>query len=491
MDTLKTAVIVVLLLAVVYGAYVVLNKPDAPLPQEIAWHEQKATEPLQIDLGSPTQTSTGKSDSKPASPDSMWSASSKAVESDKPSMSDLSPEKPTSETDIVPKPSAAGLNVSAGSAGLPPEKPTDISAVTSPATPPSIAAPNLLGSASVANSSVAGASPDKKASSDTGFPSLPELRKSIPDNTKLTTDTNNPPAGSQAETWASQADSSVATNPSTIEATAPSQASSIVPATNQAALGRDNVSASASNAAGTSTGKSVTTSAVFDAALREAQLQIDGGKWNQALFILSKFIHSPDLNDEQQEQLFDLLDPLAAKVVYSAEHLVEPAYEVRRGDRLADIAQTYQLPWELLANVNSIENPDLLVPGIKLKVLRGPFRAEVNLSTSELTVFAGQLYAGRFPISVGNDPAPKAGEYRVLEKQPGRVYYAGDGRTIAAEDSANPYGRVWLRLGNELSIHGSPEGGETRGMGCISLSPLDATDVYCILSQGSSVVIRR
>ena len=52
METLKTAVIVVLLLAVLYGAYVVLNRPEAPPPPaEIAWHEQQAMEPLQIDFG--------------------------------------------------------------------------------------------------------------------------------------------------------------------------------------------------------------------------------------------------------------------------------------------------------------------------------------------------------------------------------------------------------------------------------------------------------
>ena len=35
-DTLKTAVVVVLLLAVLYGVYVVLNKPEQ-FPQELAW----------------------------------------------------------------------------------------------------------------------------------------------------------------------------------------------------------------------------------------------------------------------------------------------------------------------------------------------------------------------------------------------------------------------------------------------------------------------
>lgn len=231
--------------------------------------------------------------------------------------------------------------------------------------------------------------------------------------------------------------------------------------------------------------------AEYEAAFAEAQLQIQNGKLNQALAVLSRFVTSSDLSAQQKTQLLDLVDPLAAKVVYSTEHAIEPAYEVRRGEKLSDIAETYHVPWQLLANINGIENPELLVPGTKLKVVPGPFRAEVNVQSNELTLFAGQLYAGRFPISVGKDPEPKPGEYRVLEKQVGRVYYAGDGRTIAADDPTNPYGRVWIGLGNDLCIHSSPAQSDPTAAGCISLSPLDANDVYNILSQGSTVVIRR
>jgi lipoprotein-anchoring transpeptidase ErfK/SrfK len=467
-DTLKTAVIVVLLLAVVYGAYVVLSKPDdTPLPQEIAWHEQKSSEPLQIEMG--------KAESQPAAPqmdagtakfDSMWSAENKATEP-----------KPLVHADAssnltVPKPSAAGPAYSVPPAGLGSDKFDAGQKLAVPSDPASVAAPNLLGSASPSETKSEGDAAAAKSVANSGLPSLPELRSTPIDNKS--------PA--DAATIAT-ADSATA---NANEPSRPSATDGVPPGTPDPALGPIGESAGNVTAA-----HSVTTSSVYDAALREAKLFMDDGKLHSALFTLSKFVHSPDLSPDQNNQLYDLLDPLAAKVVYSSEYQVEPAYEVRRGDRLSDVAQTYQVPWELLANINAVENPDVLVPGTKLKVLRGPFRADVDLQKNELTLFAGQMYAGRFPISVGKDPVPKPGEYRILEKQPGRVYYAGDGRTIAAEDATNPYGRVWLGLGNELSIHSSPEGGDSRGMGCISLSPLDATDVSCILSEGSSVVIRR
>ena len=50
METIKTAFVVVLLLAVLYGVYVVLNKPDLEPPRELAWNAP-ATAPPQVDLG--------------------------------------------------------------------------------------------------------------------------------------------------------------------------------------------------------------------------------------------------------------------------------------------------------------------------------------------------------------------------------------------------------------------------------------------------------
>jgi hypothetical protein len=231
--------------------------------------------------------------------------------------------------------------------------------------------------------------------------------------------------------------------------------------------------------------------ASFESAIQECQALMEAGEWSQALKSLSRFYRRPDLSSEQNQQLFDLLDPLAAKVLYSTEHLMELPHEISRGDTLDGIAQACQVPAELLANINGIDQADLLVPGTRLKVVRGPFRAEISLATSELTIFAGPLYAGRFPISVGKDPPPLPGTYKVQERQKGRVYYAGDGRTIPIDDPTNPYGQVWIGLGNEMCIHGSSQSGDIPGLGCISLSPRDALDVYSILSAGSEILIHK
>lgn len=231
----------------------------------------------------------------------------------------------------------------------------------------------------------------------------------------------------------------------------------------------------------------------FALAWSKTQDEINRDKFRSALVTLSPFFNSPNITEQETEQLLGLLDPLAAKVIYSREHLVEAPYRVRQGDTLYDVATHYGVPWQLLRNINGIRDPDVLVSGTDLKVIPGPFRADVDLTTSELTLFVGDLYAGRFPISLGNDPTPTIGEFQIRDKRTDRAYYAADGTTLPAGHPENPYSNVWLDLGSEICIHGSA-GSAVRGTlarGCIGLSPIDATDVYGILSKGSTVVIHR
>jgi lipoprotein-anchoring transpeptidase ErfK/SrfK len=106
-------------------------------------------------------------------------------------------------------------------------------------------------------------------------------------------------------------------------------------------------------------------------------------------------------------------------------------------------------------------------------------------------LFLGRYYAGRFAISIGNDPPAAAGDYSVLAKEQGHEYVSADGIRIPARAADNPYGEWWLDLGNNVAIHGSPAAIPRHGgRGCISLNGDDAFDVFSILSIGSKVSIR-
>ncbi len=226
-------------------------------------------------------------------------------------------------------------------------------------------------------------------------------------------------------------------------------------------------------------------------AIRTADKQFSEDKLKDALATLSLFYNTPNLTGEQRTDLLSRLDPLAREVIYSRRHLLEQAHRVGQNETLMQVAERYEVPWQLLANINQVKDPVTVLPGTELKVVRGPFRAEVDLVQKELTLFLDDLYAGRFPIGVGNDPPPKPGTYTIQDKQNAHTYYDASGAPIPPGSPSNPYGNVWLDLGGQLCIHGSPSTTTPSERGCISLSADYADDLYGILTQGSSVTIRR
>jgi lipoprotein-anchoring transpeptidase ErfK/SrfK len=223
---------------------------------------------------------------------------------------------------------------------------------------------------------------------------------------------------------------------------------------------------------------------------QEAERLIGEGQFQAALARLSP--HYDNVAAADRGQLIAWLDALAGKVIYSREHLLAAPHRVSKGETLYDVARLHNVPWPLLQNVNGLvgKDPLVLVQGTELKIVPGPFRAVVNLTTSEVTLFVNDLYAGRFPFTLG-EHQPQPGTYQVQDKRNDHTYYGLDGRLFPSNDPANPYGGFWLSLGGETAIHGSPASPGPRPLGCISLSPQDAKDVYGILSKGSEVTIRR
>ncbi len=225
--------------------------------------------------------------------------------------------------------------------------------------------------------------------------------------------------------------------------------------------------------------------------MKTADAQYAADQRKEALATLSLFYNAPNLTDEQRNALNVRLDPLAREVIYGPRHLLEQPRRVQAKETLMDIAAEYDVPWQLLQNINQVQDPVLMTPGKDLKVIRGPFRTEVDLTKNELTLFLGDLYAGRFEIAVGSDPAPKEGTYTVQDKLLAKTFYDKSGLPIPPGSPSNPYGSMWIDLGNSLSIHGSPSPTRPTTAGCISVNGNHAKDLVGILSQGSSVTIRR
>jgi lipoprotein-anchoring transpeptidase ErfK/SrfK len=415
-QTLKTAVVVVLLFVVFYGVYEMLNRPpDAP-PGDVAAMEEMPFDPPEVQFGEAAR-----------SPLAEPAASFPTV------ASNGTMESPVPHDTMSP--------------------PDARYASTFPTPPP----PTY---------------PADQIPADTEHPLMVEPpRSSVPESPAAAAPSANLPpplVGQQSTTPQAPGDPRLQQNP----------------------FVNEHVRVRPTDPAARANGEQIGVRA-YERARKLARSLVDEGKYYDALATLSVFYQSQDLTPEEHRELVDLLDPLAGRVIYSREHLVEPAYRVRRSETLTDIAQRYNVPMELLQKINGIDNPNVLVPGTDLKVVTGPFRAEVDLAGHELTVFLNGLYAGRFPISIGRDPAPVLGDFKIREKREDRDYFSIEGRKIEAGNPANPFGNVWLDLGREVCIHGSPTAGADPHRGCISLSPQDADDVYGILSVGSTVRILR
>ena len=215
----------------------------------------------------------------------------------------------------------------------------------------------------------------------------------------------------------------------------------------------------------------------YEASMRAAQTLASQGKLIEALRELSRWYGHAAVPPEEQTQLVDFLGQLAGTVIYSRKSFLAAPYTVRAGDSLESIAAEYQVPWQLLAKVNGIDNPNNLMPGLELKVVRGPFTAQLtqeNAGRAWLALFVDGLYAGRFQVQ-GQWNKPD-GIYPVVKfpsNQPGVIPTTG------------PY----ISLGGDLHLR-LPDDAHN-GEQAVSISPQDMSDVFDILSERSQVIIRR
>ena len=185
---------------------------------------------------------------------------------------------------------------------------------------------------------------------------------------------------------------------------------------------------------------------------------------------------------------------LTSASIYAAPqpHYVQP-YVVQPGDTLSEIAERYQVPWKYLARLNRV-NGESIREGTRLKVIRGPFSAVVDLSDFELTIHAHGYYVRHYPVGIGRSQSTPLGEFVVKEKLENPTFYDPHGPPVDADDPSNPLGERWIDLGDHYGIHGTIEPdsiGRAESRGCIRMHNHDIAEVYDLLTVGSTVLIRR
>lgn len=224
-----------------------------------------------------------------------------------------------------------------------------------------------------------------------------------------------------------------------------------------------------------------------------ALTSIDGHLEKEELLAAHKelsrlYWNHPSRRNESAERL----NRTATAIFFSPRpHFIEP-HVVEPGEQLRSIASQYKLTWEYLSMLNNID-PRRLQAGKKLKVIRGPFAAVVELDDFSLTVHLQGYVVKRYAVGIGKDGASPIGKFAVLNKVVNPQYTDPVGKVIRGDDPTNPLGERWIDLGNSYGIHGTIEPdsiGKAMSRGCIRLRDADVIEVYDLLVNGSEVVIR-
>lgn len=232
--------------------------------------------------------------------------------------------------------------------------------------------------------------------------------------------------------------------------------------------------------------------AKIQADMASVQEHLNGERLAQALRELSPYLNDPRLSPQQQGEINTLLDQLAGTVIYDRnDHSLEPPYEVQAGEKLDVIAERFNVPWQLLANINGLDDPQSITAGEKLKVVRGPFQAVVDLNQQHLVLLVDGMYAGRFNIGTEPDENLKPGEFKVQTRKETAGLDPYSKQSLSATPT-EPAGK-WIELSGGQRIQAGAESPfvsrATRAS--ILLSSQDASNVHDILSVGSVVRIIR
>ncbi|GHT22780.1 hypothetical protein FACS189419_05830 [Planctomycetales bacterium] len=204
----------------------------------------------------------------------------------------------------------------------------------------------------------------------------------------------------------------------------------------------------------------------FEAQKSDAESN-DGEKIRNAYIQLGKLFEHKQLKESERDLIIPVLDRLALDVVYSKNtHILEQPYIVQNGDTVETIAETFTLTPALLRKINGLTLHQQPFPGTSFKVVVGQFDAKISVQRKELTLLLGGLYAGRFPVQLGNQADSLKGEFYVVQKNEARVLTLNNGFVVG---------------GSMTASLGSP--GRT-----IRLQDEAANEVFDILAERSVVV---
>ena len=213
--------------------------------------------------------------------------------------------------------------------------------------------------------------------------------------------------------------------------------------------------------------------------------------------------------EDQRALVKDAMSRLADKwlfsrKVYPGDTLCE-TYQVQRGNRLERIGRKYQVPYQLLMEINGFQRDLDLKAGARIKVVKGPFHAKVYRSTYTMDIYLQQTFVKSYRVGLGL-PGRQTPTGTWLATSGGKMIKPQwtdpeTGRIYHGDDPDYPLGSRWIALqGLEgeavgrtgFAIHGTKEPetiGTDSSRGCVRLHNGDVIEVFNLLQDGVSKVV--
>ncbi len=171
------------------------------------------------------------------------------------------------------------------------------------------------------------------------------------------------------------------------------------------------------------------------------------------------------------------------------------SYTVKRGDTLYKIARHFDITLQLLRKLNNLtKNQNTIIPGQKLKVIKGPFNARVIKEEYILEITLNKKTILSFPVGLGKNNSTPTGTFTVGTKltNPPQI----DRRTHKIFPFGHPehtIGTRWIELKRPYGIHGTKDPqsiGKQESRGCVRMLNKDVEEIYDLLvSKKSRVTI--
>jgi lipoprotein-anchoring transpeptidase ErfK/SrfK len=187
---------------------------------------------------------------------------------------------------------------------------------------------------------------------------------------------------------------------------------------------------------------------------------------------------------------------------HARTHSVEP------GEFLSSIAPAYQVPWQFIARINSLD-PNRVPAGARIKVVRGPFHVVVDKGDYRMDLYLGDptqpgsMYVRSFEVGLGAGDSTPIGRFIVRRGKLENPDWRNPRNTseyYAANDPKNPIGERWIPLrgldaaSSQLTgygIHGTVDAqsiGRQASMGCVRMRDDDVRLVFDMLTEEKSTV---